>query len=205
MKFCIGPNSSCLRYNTAMPYPQVTVSPEAAKRLRNFDCWVFRDELIRQLTVLPSGEPVELIDRHGAFLGYAFYSATARIAARVISRDPSMPVERALFKQRIAEALTRRAGLEGTNARRLVFSEAGGLPGLIVDQYADHLVLQIRTAGLEPWRAALVELLRDAVRTKGILERSDKEVRDEEGLAPVTQVLAGSVPDRLLIEEDGLR
>src|SRR3989338_8974233 len=118
MKFCIGPNSSCLRYNTAMPYPQLTVSPEAAKRLRIFDCWVFRDELIQPPQALPSGEPVELIDRHGAFLGYAFYSATARIAARVLSRDPSMPVERALFAQRLAEALARRDGLEGTNARR---------------------------------------------------------------------------------------
>ena len=185
-----------------MAYPQLTVSPEAAKRLRNFDCWVFRDELIRPPAALPSGEPVELIDRHGAFLGYAFYNAAARIAARVISRDSSAPVERTLFAQRLTEALARRASLEGTTARRLVFSEADGLPGLIVDQYGDHLVLQIRTAGLEPWRAVLVELLRDAVRPKGILERSDKEFRQEEGLAPTAGVLRGAVPDRILIREE---
>ena len=188
-----------------MAYSQLTVSPSAAKRLRNFDCWVFRDELIPQHPAPASGEVVELVDPHGAFLAYAFYSAQAHIAARVISAQPTEPVERALFAERLRSAIAKRADIAGTTARRLVSSEADGLPGLIVDQYGDHLVLQIRTAGLEPWRAVLVELLRDAVRPKGILERSDKEFREEEGLAPATQVLTGSVPDRLLIEEDGLR
>jgi len=199
-----------------MAYPQLTVLPSAAKRIRHHDCWVFRDELASPTPSLAHGEAVELIDRQGAFLGYAFYSAAAHVAARVLSTDREAPVDRALLARRLRAALARRsgpdtnrvgvgAGLRLTNARRLVYSEADGLPGLIVDQYGDHLVFQSRVAGLEPWKGAIVELLRDLLRPAGILERSDKAFRDEEGLPAVTAVHTGSVPERIGIEEDGLR
>ena len=188
-----------------MPYPQLAVLPSAAKRIRHHDCWVFRDELASPTPSLAHGEVVELIDRHGAFLGYAFYSATAHVAARVVSLDRAMPVDRALLARRLRAALARRSGLRQTNARRLVYSEADGLPGLVVDQYGDHLVFQSRVAGLELWKGAVVALLRDLLHPAGILERSDKEFRDEEGLPAVTEVHAGSVPERIRIEEDGLQ
>ncbi len=187
-----------------MALPQVVVSPSAAKRIRHFDCWVFHDELIPPKQPPVHGELVELTDRHGAFLAYAFYSARSHIAARVISTEQHRPVDRALFAERIRTAIAKRH-VEGTNARRLVFGEADGLPGLIVDQYDDILVLQSRTAGLEPWKSTIVDVLREAVHPTGILERSDKEFREEEGLPAVTQVLTGTVPERILIEEDGLK
>ena len=187
-----------------MPHPQLTVAPSAAKRVRHFDCWVFRDELAGAAPSLPNGELVELIDQRNVFLAYAFYSAGSHIAARVISADKNRSCDRALLAERLAAAIAKRETVRGTNARRLVFSEADGLPGLIVDQYADVLVLQSRTAGMERWKSTVVDLLREALHPAGILERSDKEFRDEEGLPPLAQVLHGSVPERLRIEEDGL-
>jgi len=206
-----------------MALPQVIVAASAEKRVRNFDCWVFRDELT-PLRARPggpgpapaiatggpgdapaNGEVVELTDRRGTFLAYAFYSAHSHVAARVVSTEQRQPVDRDLLSRRLAAAVRRRADVLATNAKRLVFSEADGLPGLIVDQYADVLVLQIRTAGMERWRADVVDLLRDLLHPQGVLERSDKEFREEEGLLPVTQVLTGAVPERILIEEDGLR
>lgn len=194
-----------LPYNEGMAYPQLQVAPSAAKRIQHFDCWVFRDELLVPKDAPPNGAVVELIDRHGAFLGYAFYSAHAHVAARVVSTLKDCLVDRALFAQRIAAAIAHRKTITGTNAKRLIFSEADGLPGLIVDQYADILVLQSRTAGLEAWKSVVIDILRQALRPKGILERSDKEFRDEEGLPAVTQVLTGSIPERILIDEDGLQ
>lgn len=188
-----------------MALPQITVEPSAQKRIRNFDCWVFRDELISPRDPPPNGAVVELIDRHGTFLAYAFYSARSHIAARVVSLKWQEPMDRALLLRRINTAISRRAGVAKTNAKRLVFSEADGLPGLIVDQYANVLVVQIRAAGMEPWRAAIVEILGDLLHPEGVLERSDKEFREEEGLPPVTQVLAGTVPDRVRIHEAGLQ
>ena len=186
-----------------MAYPQLTVLPSAAKRIRHHDCWVFRDELAAPSS-LPNGAVVELVDPHAAFLAYAFYSAHAPVAARVVSADRSAVVDRTLLARRLAAALSRREALRGTNAKRLVFSEADGLPGLIADQYGDILVFQSRTAGLEPWKPVVVDLLRDALHPAGILERSDKEFRDAEALPAVTQVHAGRVPERVRIEEDGL-
>ena len=188
-----------------MAYPQVRVAPSAAKRIRHHDCWVFRDELLPPAPAAGNGELVELIDPHGTVLGAAFYSVHSHIAARVVTTRSDQPIDRGFFAERLQASLTRRRLLTGTNARRLVFSEADGLPGLIVDQYADVLVLQCRTAGMERWKSLIVDLLTEAVHPKGILERSDKAFRDEEGLPPLVQVLSGTVPERILIEEDGLR
>ena len=187
-----------------MAYPQVVVAPSAAKRIRHHDCWVFRDELAAPPPPLPGGESVELIDPHGAFLAYAFYSPSSHIAARVVSTDRQQPVDRSLFGRKIQAAIARRRGLTGTDARRLIFSEADGLPGLIVDQYGAALVLQSRTAGIERWKSTLLDLLTEQLRPAGILERSDKEFREAEDLLPVTQLLAGAVPERIRIQEDGL-
>jgi len=185
--------------------PQLTISLSAAKRIRNFDCWVFRDELLApSAEAIGNGDVVELCDPQGTFLGYAFYSARSHIAARVVSRERTQPIDRALLAHRLAAAIDARRDLTGTDARRLVFSEADHLPGVIVDQYAEYLVLQSRAAGMERWKSTIVDLLRELIHPKGVLERSDKEFREEEGLPALTQVLSGSVPDRIRIYEDEL-
>ncbi len=190
-----------------MSLPQLQVSASAAKRLQHFDCWAFRDELTQQQQQpdIANGEAVELLDANGPFLGYAFYSTTSHIAARIVSFEKTRTIDRSLIAERIKTAIARRASITGTNAKRLVFGEADGLPGLIVDQYADYLVLQNRSAGLERWKSVAVDVLKDALHPKGMLERSDKEFRAEEGLPTLTQVLTGSVPERIRIEEDGLQ
>ena len=188
-----------------MSLPQIRVTGDAAKRLRNWDCWVFRDELITPYPAVAPGELVEVADRHGHPLGCAFMNERSHIALRLLSSRADEEMNEAFFRARLLTALHRRDGITGTNAKRLVFSEADGLPGLIVDQYGEHLVLQIRSAGMERFRPLLTSLLQELTSPKGILERSDKEFRKEEGLEPVVQVLAGQVPDRLQIEEDGLR
>ena len=185
--------------------PQVAISDAAAKRLRNFDAWIYRDELAGPVAGILDGAQVELVDRRHAFVAFAFYSAQAHIAARTTSLRPDQPLDAALLRARFGAALARRNHLSATAGRRLVSSEADQLPGLIVDQYGRHLVLQLRTAGMDRWRPQVVAALQEALRPDGILERSDKEFRLEEGLAPVTQVLSGAVPDRLQIEEDRVR
>ena len=187
-----------------MSHPPLQVAPSAAKRIQHFDCWVFRDELVTPNASIANGETVELLDQRGVFLGWAFYSAHSHIAARVVSIEKDQVIDRSLLAQRIKTAIARRASITNTNAKRLVFSEADGLPGLIVDQYADVLVVQSRSAGIERWKSVLIDLLQEMVHPAGILERSDKEFREEEGLPVLAQVLVGSVPERIRIEEHGL-
>ncbi len=189
---------------SVMAAPQLTISAAAAKRLRHFDVWVFRDEL-NGAAEAPHGAAVELCDPDGTFVAHAWYSAASHIAARVVSTDRGQPIDRTLLTARLTHAVAKRDGITETDARRLVSSEADGLPGLIVDQYGRHLVLQLRTAGCEAWRSEIVSALTRLLRPAGILERDDKEFREDEGLPPVTQILAGAVPDRLLITDDALR
>jgi 23S rRNA (cytosine1962-C5)-methyltransferase len=186
-------------------YPQLEVALSAAKRIQNFDCWVFRDELTPPHEPLPNGQVVELLDQNGSFLAYAFYSSHSHIACRVVSTKRDEPIDRALLARRIKTALAQRESIIGTNAKRLIFSEADRLPGLIVDQYDDYLVLQVRAAGMEALKPTVVELLKKLVHPKGILERSDKEFREEDELPPITQVLTGTVPERIMIAEDDLQ
>ncbi|MBI3323697.1 MAG: class I SAM-dependent rRNA methyltransferase [Candidatus Omnitrophica bacterium] len=188
-----------------MTLPRVTIAAPAVKRVRNDDCWVFQDEVARTDRSPGAGEIVEVVDRQGTFLAYAFYHARSHIALRVVSTSQARPIDGTLVGERLSQAIAKRRHLAHTNAKRLVFSEADGLPGLIVDQYAQYLVVQIRTAGMERLRSVVIDLLRDLVQPAGILERSDREFRDEEGLPPVTQVVAGTVPERILIEEHGLQ
>lgn len=188
-----------------MAFPQITVRPSAAKRIRNYDCWVFRDEIAAAPpSFVSNGDVVEVLEATGTFLAYAWYSPASHIAARVVSTVREHAPDREWLKQRLAAAIGRRAAISGTNAKRLVFSEADGLPGLIVDQYGDYLVVQSRTAGIDRSKSAIVELLSQRLKPRGILERSDKEFREEEGLPPAAGVLHGSVPQRISIEEDAL-
>ena len=192
-------------YNGAMGLPCVQIAPQAAKRLRNYDCWVFRDEVTHVDESLNLGDVAEVVDGHGTFVAYAFYSPHSHIALRVVSTVKDQPVDRGLLVRRLKEAIARRRTVTRTNAKRLVFSEADGLPGLIVDQYGEYLIVQVRSAGMERLRSSVVDLLQELLHPKGVLERSDKEFREEEGLEPVNQLLRGEVPDRILIEEEGLR
>lgn len=188
-----------------MPYPQLRLADTAATRLRHHDAWVFRDELIKPDAALPDGDTVELIDRDGAFVAYAWYSQHSRVAARALTTDARYRIDRAWLAQRLDAAIRRRRAITGTNAKRIVFSEADGLPGLIVDQYADYLVIQSRTAAMDRVKPSMVDLLKERLKPQGILERSDKAFRDEEGLPQSTAVLHGQVPERIEIHEDALR
>ena len=188
-----------------MAFPQIAVALNAAKRVRNFDCTVFKDELLRPDGSIPPGEVVEVVDPRGAFLAMAFYHPQARVALRIVSTSAGEPVDRPFLGARLRQAISARDRIAGTNAKRLVFSEADGLPGLVLDAYADYLVLQIRSAGMERLRPVLLELIQELRPSAGILERSDKEFRNEEGLEPVSQCAAGTVPDRIQIEEEGLK
>lgn len=187
-----------------VPTATVRVAPSAAKRLNNAYAWVFRDEMVRIQGSPESGDLVLLETARGETLGIGWYSATSHITVRLASRTL-----RALDEQwlpaMLRAAVDRRAPLTETDAMRLVYAEADGLPGLIVDRYAEYLVIQLRHPGMARWREAIVDSLNALVHPRGMLERSDMESQSHEGLPPVTQVLRGEVPARLQIREGPLR
>jgi 23S rRNA (cytosine1962-C5)-methyltransferase len=149
--------------------------------------WVFSGAVQKASGEPKSGDAVELRDAAGNPLAVAAFSPESQIRARVWSFDPKEAVDAAFFRARLARALALREALPAsrhTNALRLVHGESDGLPGLIVDRYADVLVAQFLAAGVERWRETILDLLAELTACAAIFERSDAEVRALEGLQP---------------------
>jgi 23S rRNA (cytosine1962-C5)-methyltransferase len=171
--------------------------------------WVFSGA-VRAVEGDPvSGATVTVLNARGEALGLAAWSPRSQIQARMWTFDPHEEIGPDFFRARVADAVAARqaAGLEvaGPGACRLVHGESDGLPGVVVDRYADALVVQILTAGAEFWKQAIADALADVTGLGTIYERSDAEVRDLEGLPRHAGPLRGDVPGELTIEENGLR
>ncbi len=141
----------------------------------------------------------------------AAYSPNSQIRARVWTFDDSELVEVEYFRYHIKNAIAARKALIPENeipssALRLIHAESDGLPGLIVDRYANVLVLQSLSVGMEFWKETVADLLLEITGLQTIYERSDAEVRSLEGLPPIVGCLRGSLPaTRIFIQENDLK
>jgi 23S rRNA (cytosine1962-C5)-methyltransferase len=153
-----------------------------------------------------AGETVRVEAADGRFLAWAAYSGRSAIRLRAWSFDEAERIDAGFFARRIARALALRARLPiASDGVRLVHGEADGLPGLIVDRYADTLAAQFLAAGSERWKAVIADALLAATGCARLYERSDSGVRALEGLAPVAGWLRGGGATELTIGEHGWR
>jgi 23S rRNA (cytosine1962-C5)-methyltransferase len=165
--------------------------------------WIFDGAIARGAA--DAGETVRVEAHDGRFLGWAAFSPSSRIRARVWSFDEAQRIDAAFFRARIAAAVQARKLFDiQSDGRRLVHGESDGLPGLIVDQYADTLVAQFSSCGVERWKSVIVEALLAETGLTRLYERSDASVRSLEGLPEATGWLAGGSADtEITITEHG--
>jgi 23S rRNA (cytosine1962-C5)-methyltransferase len=167
--------------------PVAIISRRAADRLRAGHVWVYRSD-IEHLVEMDAGL-MAVADHRGFPLGTALWSPTSQIALRLVTSNPHLThaAWMALFEQRLRQAIQLRAGMldEGTDACRLVFSEADQLPGLIVDRYGDLILFEINTKALDrdDIRALIVHVLQTELTPVTIVERSDARIRELEQLS----------------------
>lgn len=169
--------------------------------------WIYRRMLKKTSDEIPGGALVEVQSRDGTFVGRGFYNARSEIAVRLLVSDPQVIPGRAWIAERLRAALDLREETLGlgqrTDAYRWVHSEADGLSGLIIDRFADHVALEVFSAGIYrhlPWiRAAIAEILPKAI----LVERADSK---SERLEHVRMRLPSPPPsaERVVIREDGL-
>jgi 23S rRNA (cytosine1962-C5)-methyltransferase len=166
--------------------------------------WVFQGSLATGKA--DAGETVRVQAADGRFLAWAAYSPSSMIRVRVWSFDEAERIDAAFFERRITKALALRARLPmESDGVRLIHGEADGLPGLIVDRYADTLSAQFLSAGTERWKATIAELLLKGTGLTRLYERSDSGVRKLEGLEPATGWLHGSGATEVTIREHAWR
>ena len=149
--------------------------------------WVFSGAIARIDGKAAAGDTAHVVANDGRFLAVAAVNPDANISARVWDWNESTQINTAFFHRRLEAAIDMRRTLFGRKpeeAERLVHGESDGLPGLIVDRYADVIVLQISSAGCHRWRDAIIESLQKLTAARAIYERSDADVLELERLAP---------------------
>jgi 23S rRNA (cytosine1962-C5)-methyltransferase len=192
---------TALIHNGAEPMPVLVLKADRVKPALRRHPWVFSGAVARVEGDPAPGETVLVRSDEGRELGVAAYSPQSQIRARMWSFDGRALVDEAFLRARLAAAIEARGEMLARvpgGCGRLVNAESDGLPGLIVDRYADFLVCQFQSAGVERWKAVIVEQLQTLWPCLGIYERSEAESRRKEGLGPAEGRLAGEEPPELV-------
>jgi 23S rRNA (cytosine1962-C5)-methyltransferase len=167
--------------------------------------WIFSGAIHDSPPDAEPGEIVRVCAADGRFVGSGYLNQQCSIAVRIVSLHDE-PIDAAFVRRRVEAALDlrRRAVPPDTDAYRLINGEGDGLPGFIVDRYAEFLVLQCLTAGAERLKSLLVEVLVEVLSPRAIHERSDGSVRRGEGLAASVGHMHGEMPEFVSVRENGL-
>ncbi|MDQ3134255.1 MAG: class I SAM-dependent rRNA methyltransferase [Acidobacteriota bacterium] len=184
----------------------ITITRRGTERARGGHLWIYRSD-VREAgaAATAGGSTVRVRDERGRFVAHALYSDHSEIALRLLSWKDD-PIDREWWRKRLRDSFARRAGLEReADAFRLVYAEGDALPSLIVDRYADVLVLQTLSQGTEAVKQMLIELLVEEFSPRAIIERNDVKVRLLEGLPMTAGVLHGDAPGELEISQHGTR
>jgi len=183
---------------------EVRVNRKAARRVASGHPWIFESDVVDTAGAGP-GAVVKVMDPAGRALGTAHFSAASQIALRLLSRRVE-EVDREFFALRLAAAEAhRRRVVSDTDAYRVVHGEGDLLPGLVVDRYADWLVLQTLNQGMDAAREWIVASLVELFSPRGIVARNDAAVRAREALPLEACVTYGDVPDTVEFRMNGLR
>ncbi|MBN1625922.1 MAG: class I SAM-dependent rRNA methyltransferase [Deltaproteobacteria bacterium] len=186
----------------------LTVKQDRTGPVSGFHPWVFSGAFKFIPDNIMTGTPVNLKDEKDNFLAKGYFNSYSQIAVRIWGYEKDEDINEAFFSRRIERAYgirKRFVEFPDTNAYRIVNGESDLLPGLIVDRYADFLVVQFHTRGIESWKKEIISALERVIKPLGIYERSDMEARGIEGLEKKKGLLTGSVPELITIWENGLK
>jgi len=182
----------------------ITLRDGKERSLRKRHPWIFQGSIAGGRA--DAGETVRVTAHDGSFLAWGAYSPESMIRVRAWSFKEEERIDAAFFERRIRQALAVRARLPiDSDGVRLIHGEADGLPGLIVDRYADTLSAQFLSAGAERWKQTLADLLLKATGCERLYERSDASARDLEGLPQVKGWLRGGGATEVALREHAWR
>jgi len=182
----------------------IKLKKKEERRVQRGHPWVFSNEVQDLPSDAVPGEPVEVRDSAGNFIGRGYVNPRSLIAVRILTRKQE-DLDAAFFAKRIGRARDLRRELGFGDSFRAVFSEGDGLPGLIVDKYADTLVVQSLTAGIDGMLGIILDALRGVYDPRTVVLRNDTASRELEGLEKEKRVVWGEAPGLVEFEESGIR
>lgn len=188
-----------------MSYPTVRLKKNKSALVANRHPWIFDGALDKERCEAREAGPAALLDEKGKVVAVGTYNPKSALSFRVFAFD-ERPLDREFFAQRFERAGNlRREMISGdTDSYRFFFAEADGVPGLIADKFAEHLVVQVGTPGLAAMSDLWVPALLEATRASSIWAKPDQGSANRERMTAVFGQLAGETPEAVLIRENGL-
>lgn len=187
---------------------KIILKPQKEKPIIQNHPWIFSGAINRIEGDPQDGDIVDVFDSKGNFLARGYLNRKSQITVRILTKDKE-EIDESFFRRRILGAINYRKdilNLSGYDAYRLVHDSADMLPGLIVDKYADYLVVQILALGIEKRKDTIIKILDEILNPKGIYERSDSSVREKEGLKQTSGLVCGQEPpDSMTIRQNNVK
>ena len=190
------------------PYPRATITPKGEHALAKGHPWVYEAEVLfmegapGQGDEVANGSLIDVVNRKGSYLGTGLLSKSSKIRIRLITRNANDAFDRAFWKRKVAWAWEYRKTVMGEDASccRVLFSEADGFPGLVVDRFNDVLVAETLSVGMEQLKPVIFPVLlevlaEDGVSIRGLYERNDVATRKLEGLELTAGWFAGAADE----------
>jgi 23S rRNA (cytosine1962-C5)-methyltransferase len=193
-----------------MELPIVTLKKGEGRMLKAGGLWIYDNEIAQTDEGIVNGQLVSILDFDGYPLGTGFYNNHSKITIRMMTRDKNTVIDEDFLRRRVESAWAYRKKTVDTSSCRLIFGEADFLPGLIVDKFSDVLVVQSLALGIDKMKTDILNFLvetleKDGVSIRGIFERSDAKVRQQEGMERVKGFLSQPFDTKVEIIENGVK
>ncbi len=184
---------------------QVILLKGKEKKIENFYPNVFKDEVKTIIGEIKTGEVADVLRDDMKFIGRGYVTEGTSALVRVLTTE-DRPINKEFIYEKIKTAYDKRKHLsEETNCARVFFSEADGIPGLVIDKFEKYISIQFRNSGVEAFRQEIINAVKKYMKPKGIYERSDVENRVHEGVEEKTGIIYGEIPDEIIMEDNGLK
>nr|WP_317365270.1 class I SAM-dependent rRNA methyltransferase [uncultured Blautia sp.] len=188
----------------------VTLKKGEGRLLKSGGMWVFDNEIASAMGSFLNGDVVLVRDFDGYPMGKGFINTNSKITVRLLTRDENQKIDEKFLEMRVRDAWEYRKKVTDTSSCRLIFGEADFLPGLVVDKFADVLVVQSLALGIDRFKLQILELLKnilaeDGIQIRGVYERSDAKVRRQEGMELYKGFIGEEFSTLVEIEENGVK
>ena len=193
-----------------MPNAVVTLKKGAGRPLKEGGPWIYDNEIESIMGSFTDGDIVLVHDFDGYPLGRGFINRNSKLTVRMMTRNRDTEVDESFIRMRVKNAWEyRKKVMDDISSCRVIFGEADFLPGLVVDKFADVLVVESLALGIDRFKVMIVDILKelmeaDGIHIRGVYERSDAKVREQEGMERYKGFIGAPFDTKVEIVENGV-
>ena len=194
-----------------MPNAVVTLKKGAGRTLKQGGPWIYDNEIESIMGSFADGDIVAVHDFDGYPLGKGFINRNSKLTVRMMTRNRDAEINEAFIRMRVQNAWEyRKKVMDDISSCRVIFGEADFLPGLVIDKFSDVLVVESLALGIDRFKGMIVDILKelmeaDGIRIRGVYERSDAKVREQEGMERIKGFIGEPFDTKVEIVENGVR